>query len=155
MATYVTALRDRSGEVSLLAATAIAELGDGAQRKEFFGWARRRISRKSRLNNWDMHELPALIQYSHRIDAFGQLARLLRRHHRNLAPDEHAVLNRHARALLDVDVDPDSILSTHVETEAILDWANTATGAMFGDPRLEPGEVEHAENDIRELLRLQ
>lgn len=155
MATYVTALRDRSGEVSLLAATAIAELGDGTQRKEFFDWARRQISRKSRLNNWDMHELPALLQYSHRIDAFSQLARLLRRHRQNLAPDECAVLNRHAPALLDLDVDPDSISSTDIDAGAILDWANTATGAMFGPPHLEPSEVEYAENDIRELLHLQ
>jgi hypothetical protein len=61
MTTYVAALRDRSGEASLLAATAIAELGDGTEQKEFFDWARRRISRRSRLNNWDMHELVALI----------------------------------------------------------------------------------------------
>ena len=155
MATYVTALRDRSGEVSLLAATAIAELGDGTQRKEFFDWARRRMSRKSRLNNWDMHEVPALVQYSHRIDALSQLARLLRRHHRNLAPEEHAVLSRDAPTLLDPHADPGSISGTDVDVDAILDWARATTGTMFGPPHLEPSEVEYAENDIRELLHLQ
>ena len=154
MPTYVTALRDRSGEVSLLAATAIAELGDSTQQKEFFDWARRRVSRKSRLNNWDMHELVALVQYSHRINAFGQLARLLRRHHRNLAPDEHAVLNRHAPTLLDPDVDPGSISDADVDVDAILDWSHTATGTLFGTRDLEPDEVEFAEKDIRELLDL-
>ncbi|MFI5627691.1 hypothetical protein ACIA03_29810 [Nocardioides sp. NPDC051685] len=154
MATFVTALRDRSGEVSLLAATAIAELGDSTQQQEFFAWARRRISRKSRLNNWDMHELVALVQYSHRVNTFGQLARLLRRYHRNLAPDEHAVLNRHASTLLDPDVDPGSISDADVGVDAIVDWARTATGTLFGDRDLEPDEVEFAEEDIRELLDL-
>lgn len=154
MATYVTALRDRSGEVSLLAATAIAELGDGTQQKEFFDWARRRISRKSRLNNWDMHELVALVQYSHRINAFGQLARLLRQYHRNLAPDEHAALNRYAPTLLDPDVDPGSISDGDIGVDAIVDWAHTATCTLFGDRDLEPDEVALVEKDIRQLLHL-
>ncbi|OIJ26023.1 hypothetical protein [Nocardioides luteus] len=154
MTTYVAALRDRSGEASLLAATAISELGDGNEQKEFFDWARRRISRKSRLNNWDMHELVALIQYSHRTDNLDQLARLLRRFHRNLAPDEHAALNRHASTLLDPDVDPGSISGKDVDVDAILDWAHSATGTMFGDHDLEPGEIELVEKDIRDLLRL-
>lgn len=103
MATYVTALRDRSGEVSLLAATAIAELGDDTQLKEFFDWARRRISRKSRLDNWDMHELPALLQYGHRIDAFGQL------------PDSYAAITRTlppTSAPSSIDMPPLSSMST-------------------------------------------
>lgn len=154
MATYVTALRDRSGEVSLLAATAISELGDGTQQQEFFDWARRRISRKSRLNNWDMQELVALVQYSHRINAFGQLARLLRHHHRSLASNERAVLNRHAPGLLDPDIDPGTISSADVDVGAIRDWARTATGTLFGDRDLQPDEVEFAEKDIRELLDL-
>ncbi|MFJ2758933.1 hypothetical protein ACIO3S_25275 [Nocardioides sp. NPDC087217] len=156
MATYVTALRDRSGEVSLLAATAIAQLGDSNQEKEFFDWARRRISRKSRLNNWDTHELVALVQYSHRINAFGQLARLLRQYHRNLAPEEHAVLNRHAPTLLDpdLDLDPVSISDADIGVDAIVDWAHTATGTLFGDRDLGPDEVALVEKDIRELLQL-
>lgn len=155
MATYVTALRDRSGEVSLLAATAIAELGDGTHQKEFFDWAQRRISRRSRLNNWDMHELVALVQYSQRTSTFDRLARLLRRHHRNLAPEEHAALHRHAPALVDPGVDLESISGPDVDVDAILDWAHTATGALFGDTDLDPADVEFEEKDIRELLRLQ
>ena len=35
-----------------------------------------------------------------------------------------------------------------------LDWAHSATGTMFGDHDLEPGEIELVEKEIRDLLRL-
>ncbi len=154
MATYLSALKDRSGEVSLLAATAIAELGDATHQQDFFGWAQRRLSRKTRLNNWDMHELPALIQYSDRTGTFSRLAQILRHYHQNLSPDEHAVLNRHARTLLDPDVAPGDISSKEVDVGAVLHWARAATGTMFGDSNLEPDEIAFAENDIRDLLKM-
>lgn len=154
MATYLSALKDRSGEVSLLAATAIAELGDATHQQDFFGWAQRRLSRKSRLSNWDMHELAALIQYSDRTGTLSRLAQILRHYHRNLAPEEHAVLNRHAPILLDPEVVPGDVSSKEVDVGAVLDWARTGTGTMFGDPSLDPDEIAFAENDIRELLSM-
>lgn len=147
---YVSALRDRYGEVSLLAAAAIAELGDVEQKEDFLEWAKRRISRKTRLHNYDMHELAVMIQFCEGTEALDRLADLLRRYRGNLAPEELSILGEYAHPLLDESVDLRSSGDWSVDLSGIQHWAN-GVGTIFSSG-LESDWVEYAENDMRELL---
>lgn len=58
---YVSRLADRSIQVQIMAAIALAEVGDSSSTEKFLTWAEGKLARKGRGNNWDPRELPAIL----------------------------------------------------------------------------------------------
>lgn len=148
--TFVAALRDRSADASLVAASALAEVGSHDVSDEFFAWAKRRLARRGRLNTWVFHELPAIIQYAIRTQQLASATKLIRAHQRNLSNEEAAMLRTHCPGLLDEVGDPDHVEAHRLDVLGLLQQVNGQVGATFGT--LDEKWVEYAENDFGDLL---
>lgn len=147
------ALADRSFDVSLVAAAALAEVGTANDVSAFLEWAKRCFSRRSRLRNVDLHEIPVALKFATRNGVLDEMARILRRNRRNLSMggpsdnDETLMLARFAPLVLDES--HAALTSNDIDLDDIEHWGDVS-GQILDD--LDERVAVNYEKRIAELL---
>ncbi|HSV37114.1 MAG TPA: HEAT repeat domain-containing protein [Nocardioidaceae bacterium] len=149
-ALFAERLSDRSMEVQLAAADALAEVGTDLASVAMLSWLERKLLRPTRAANWDPDELRSTLRYANRHGSvLNRLAQLIDAHESQLQDEEHAWL---------VEVWPDWRKAAHADS-----GAQPPNTAALAEPMIEDhrGRVDMEElwaqweaNTLDPVLRL-